>query len=172
MTRRHARIILKILHTLSAGGLIGGLAVYASILATFSQETAADYAGMRRLIAMVSNFVLAPSLAVAIGSGILSMVVHQPFLDKGWAWIKAASGILMFEATLVVVVAEANRAAARAQNLSTEADLAAALDAAMASEWGALGVVAFLCIANVVLGVWRPRLFKPDAADASEPAAN
>ena len=53
----------------------------------------------------ISDWVLLPSLAVALVSGLVSMVVHRPFLDKGWVWIKAGLGILMFKGTLTIVSA-------------------------------------------------------------------
>lgn len=91
------RKLLKCLHTLAACGLIGGLAVYMLLLALAPQETPAAYAQLRQAIAAVSNYLLMPSLAVALVSGLLSMAVHTPFLDKRWVWLKAAMGILMFK---------------------------------------------------------------------------
>ena len=40
------------------------------------------------------------SLAIALMSGLLSMVVHPPFQEMRWAWLKALLGLAMFEATL------------------------------------------------------------------------
>ena len=77
------RKVLKILHTLAAAGLIGGLGSYMILLVFAPQETPAAYADLRQSIALVSDYVLIPSLAVALVSGLLAMAFHTPFMDKG-----------------------------------------------------------------------------------------
>ncbi len=150
----------KILHTLSACGLIGGLGCYMLLLLVAPQDTPAAYADLRRSIAAISNYVLLPSLAIALLSGIVSMVVHRPYIDKGWAWLKAAMGILMFKGVLTVVGAKADYAATVSERMAAGEAPADALDAALAMEWYALAAVMVLSVANVVLGVWRPRLMR------------
>jgi len=83
------RKFLKILHTLSACGLTGGLVCYMLLLIVAPQETPAAYADLRQSIPALSTYVLLPSLAIAPMSGQLSMAAHHPFLDKGWVWAKA-----------------------------------------------------------------------------------
>lgn len=152
------RKTVKILHTLAACGLIGGLLVYMLLLAEARQDTAAAYADLRWSISQLSDYVLMPSLAVVVVSGLLSMVVHRPYMDKRWAWVKAASGILMFKGVLTIVGAKANYAAGVAEQVARGEATREALDAALAYEWYALGTILALSVANVVLGVWRPRL--------------
>lgn len=178
----NTRQIVKILHTIAAGGLIGGLACHMFLLAAAPQETPAAYADLRALIAALSNYILMPSLGLALVSGLLSMVVHTPFLDKGWVWLKALMGILMFKGVLLLVVAEANSAATAARTVANGEEATSLFTSTLYAEWAAIGVVMALSIANVVFGVWRPRLIKPfrptaealqlaKAASAKSPAA-
>lgn len=164
---RRARIIVKILHTLAAGGLIGGLGCHMALLAFAPHETPADYAELRQSLAMIGKYMLAPSLIAALVSGLLSMLVHTPYLDKGWVWLKALTGVLMFQGVLLAIVSEG----AKAARVAAQAAATAAPDFQSATltgrEWGTLWIVMALAIANVVLGVWRPRLMKPSASDVA-----
>ena len=152
------RKTLKVLHTLAACGLIGGLLSYMALLILAPQETPAAYADLRASISGLSNYILIPSLALALVAGLLSMVVHRPFLEAKRAWLKAAMGILMFKGVLTIVGAKANYAAAVSRDVANGAAEAAVLEAALAQEWYTLGAVMLLSVANVVLGIWRPRL--------------
>lgn len=152
------RKFLKFLHSLASCGLIGGLLVYAILLAEAHRDTPADLAHLRWSIAALSNYLLIPSLALALVTGLLSMVVHRRFLDKRWAWIKAALGLLMFKGVLTIVGAKADHAAALAERIASGAADVDALDSALAYEWATLAALLTLSVANVVLGVWRPRL--------------
>ncbi len=156
------RKLLKILHTLAACGLIGGLLCYMILLLAAPQDTPAAYADLRWSIAALSYYVLLPSLAVALVSGLLSMVVHRPFQDQRWALFKAGLGILMFKGVLTIVGAKADGAAALSAEIAQGRAAAEALDAALAYEWHALATVMALSVANIVLGVWRPRLKKQE----------
>ncbi len=152
------RKTVKILHTLSACGLIGGLAAYMLLLLLAPQDTPAAYADMRVSIAAISDYILLPSLGIALVSGLLSMVVHQPYLNKRWAWFKAATGILMFKGVLTIVGAKADYAAGVAQQVASGEVAAEVLETALAYEWDALWTIMAVSVVNVVLGVWRPRL--------------
>ena len=152
------RKLVKILHTVAAGGLIGGLVAYMVLLVAAQPESALGYAELRSSIAALSNYVLLPSLGIALVSGLLSMVVHQPFLDTGWAWIKAALGILMFKGVLTIVGAKANYAAGVAERIASGEASPDALDNMLTLEWYTLIAILAISVANVVLGVWRPSL--------------
>ncbi|WP_306119459.1 MULTISPECIES: DUF2269 family protein [unclassified Roseitalea] len=165
------RKTLKILHTLGSCGLIGGLGAIMVILLVAPQDTPGAYADMRQTISAVSTWVLVPSLGVALVSGLLAMSVHAPFADKGWVWLKAAMGILMFKGVLTVIVAEANYTAALAERIARGEALAAALETELAYEWAALWTVMALSVANVVLGVWRP-IFARRRQARARPAAH
>ena len=88
------------------------------LLALAPQDSPAAYADLRQSIAAISDYVLLPSLAIALISGLFSMAVHRPFLDKGWVWIKAALGILMFKGVLTIIGAKADHAAAVARQIA------------------------------------------------------
>ncbi|MEM7767246.1 MAG: DUF2269 family protein [Pseudomonadota bacterium] len=168
---------MKILHSVAAAGLMGGLACYMILLVAAPQESLAAYADLRQSIDVVADYLLMPSLAVALVSGLLSMVVHTPFLDRGWVWIKALLGILMFKGVLTIVSAKADYAARKAQEIAAGTAPPDALDQLLSLEWYTLWAVMVICLANVVLGVWRPKLVRASkpavraVAPAAEPAA-
>ncbi len=151
------RKTLKILHTLASCGLIGGLAGYMLLLLVAPQDTAVAYADLRSAINALTRYLLIPSLAVALVSGLLAMAAHIPFIDQGWVWIKAAMGVLMFEGTLVHIGAQARHAETAARRV-VEGAPPDVLEAAIAREWGGLWVIMALSVANVVIGIWRPKL--------------
>jgi len=163
---------LKILHTLATAGIIGGLLAYMILLVAAPQDTPTAYAELRTSIAALSNYLLLPSLAVVLISGLLAMIAHKPYLDRGWVWLKAISGILMFKGVLTIVGAKADYAASVATRIANGEDATALLNRALAYEWGTLIVVLALSVANVVLGVWRPRLLRKSTTSAPSEIPN
>ncbi|MEM1148695.1 MAG: DUF2269 family protein [Pseudomonadota bacterium] len=157
---QRARKLVKIGHTTASAGLIGGLLAYMVLLSVQAPGTAEGYAQLRGSIKVISDWVIFPSLAIALISGLLSMVVHQPFQDRGWVWIKAALGILMLKGVLTVVHAKSASAAAISADIAAGIADPDALDQLLRLEWGTLWVVMGISIANIVLGVWRPRIIK------------
>ncbi|MFN3959017.1 MAG: DUF2269 family protein [Parvularculaceae bacterium] len=164
-----AKTILKILHTLAACGLIGGLGAYMLMLTVAPQATPADYADLRETIKAICDYLLLPSLALALVTGLLAMVVHSPFQEKGWVWIKAASGILMFKGVLTIVSAKAGHAAEMSRRIADGTAPTGALDTLIGLEWGTLWAVMAISVANVVLGVWRPRRIFPETKVVGDP---
>ena len=161
------RQALKFLHTLASCGLIGGLACYAVILLYAPQDSAVAFADVRQTIRAIANYILLPSLALALVSGLLSMAVHTPFQEMRWAWIKALLGLGMFEATLGITGSKADYAAKVSAEIANGAAKTSELQTALASEWNSLFAILALSLANVVLGIWRPRLAKrPSTVDA------
>jgi Predicted integral membrane protein (DUF2269) len=152
------RKTLKFFHTLASSGLIGALLGYMIVLTFAHQETASSYAEARHTIALLCNYLLLPSLFLALITGLLSMAVHEPFRDFWWVWIKALLGLGMFEATLAVIQSKANYAATISAKMATGEASADALKTALNAEWTTLGAISVLSLANIVLGVWRPRL--------------
>ena len=140
----------KILHTLASCGLIGALMGYIIILVAAPQDTAAAYSNARASIAALCNYLLLPSLAIALMSGLLSMVVHPPFRETRWAWLKA----------LGIIGSKASSAASISAKIAAGEAQQKALADAIANEWGALTAIMVLSLVNVVVGVWRPRLWK------------
>ncbi|MEO8523138.1 MAG: hypothetical protein ABI460_00315 [Caldimonas sp.] len=142
---------LKALHEIAAilGG--GGLAACLVIGLTADAASPAEFAVARQAIAAIARYVLVPSLAVVLVTGMLAIAATRAFHDAGWAWVKALLGLSVFEATLVTVGAS-----------TRQAELAAAdpglLASMLHSERNTLWLLLALTAANVVLAVWRPRL--------------
>ena len=158
------RKTLKFFHTLASCGLIGALLGYMIVLTNAPQDTAATYADTRHTIAVLCNYLLLPSLALALVTGLLSMAVHRPFQDLRWVWVKAFLGLSMFDSTLAIIGSKADYAAkisAKIAQGEANADaLSSALQTDLHTEWYSLGAIMTLSIANIVLGVWRPALMK------------
>jgi hypothetical protein len=154
------RRTVKFFHTFASCGLIGALFCYMIVLIYAPQDTARSYAEARQTISALCNYVLLPSLAIALVTGLLSMAVHRPFQDHRWAWLKALLGFIMFEATLGIVESKANSAAAVSAKIATGEAEPGLLASALAGEWLSLGAILVLSTAQIVLGVWRPRLAK------------
>jgi hypothetical protein len=154
------RKVLKFLHTLASCGLIGAILGYAVVLLYAPQETSRSYAEARQTISLLCDYVLLPSLAVAIVSGLLVMAAHRPFFDTRWAWLKALLGLILFEATLAVIQSKATSAADLAAKIAAGKVQAGALAEVIASERTSLIAILLLSIAQIALGIWRPRLAK------------
>ncbi len=148
---------MKVLHTLGAIGLMGGFGAYLVMLLTSRDLPPTEALVLRHGIDMVWKYLLLPSLVIVIISGLLSIAVHPPFTEQGWVWIKAATGVGTFEGTLGV------QSRARALTELTQRTIDGHPDPAQMAEMlrgerGALWVLAFVCLVNVVVGVWRPRV--------------
>ncbi|MBL8950262.1 MAG: hypothetical protein JNK82_05775, partial [Myxococcaceae bacterium] len=93
------RPTLKFLHELSSAGIIGALLTHLVLLSVAS-ATPVEYATLRRAIEVLTRWVLLPSLAVVLLSGLFAIAVHRPYHSTGWPWLKALTGIALFEGTL------------------------------------------------------------------------
>ncbi len=169
---RHA---LKFLHTIGAIGLMGGAASLLALLYMTPPLTdLAGYALMRSAMDVIATWIFFPSLALTLVAGLLAMAFHRAFHNAGWAWLKAATGILVFEAGFVGVIGPVQQQAEKsAKALAGEID-PATLSVSLGAEQGTLWVLLAVAAANVVLGVWRPRLTRrsatPSRASASSTA--
>lgn len=135
-------------------------AVAAQAILSFHADglPASEYATMRHAILLISEWLLLPSLLVVLASGLFAMALHHPFHNAGWAWIKAATTVLILEGTLVAVQGPARTAAeVSAEIAAGDPSNAALLDDIVRHERGGLGVIAFLSVVNIALAVWRPR---------------
>ena len=145
---------LKALHEIAAIGVGGGLAACLVIGFTAHVGAQADFAAARQAIAAVARYVLVPSLALVLVTGLLAIAATRAFHDAGWAWVKALLGLSVFEATLVTVGASSRQAELASAAATDPALLASLLQSERNTLWLLLG----LSVANVVLAVWRPRL--------------
>src|SRR5690606_36399315 len=116
------------------------------------------YAAMREGIAAITRYLLLPSLGLVLVTGLLALGMHTPFHSAGWAWIKAAMGLWIFQGTLKGIRGPAEKAASvSARALGEDID-PQVLQELMRTEWGSLWLILALAVANVAIAIWRPRL--------------
>jgi len=161
------RRTLKFLHELSSIGVIGSLAAYLVLVWTADFGSPVEYAAVRRGIDAVCKWILMPSLAVVLISGLLAIVATRSYMDARWAWIKALLGISMFEGTLGAVVTNARRGAQLSAKVAQGNADPQILADVVRSEWMGVWTIMALAIANVVLGIWRPRFTRRPKAPAN-----
>jgi hypothetical protein len=141
------RKVMKLLHSLASCGLIGGLlASMVMLLANSSHMHTAD----PNVLVLLSNYLIFPSLAVVLVTGLLAMVVHPPFQELRWVWLKALLGITVFEAALGVV-------ARAGDHLNSGPHIS---DIEVKASLYEISALLLLGLANIVLAIWRPRLGK------------
>ena len=159
------RKFLKLLHTLGGIGLTGALFVQMLMLQNMPPvDSLQAYAAARGQMGLVAQYVLFPALAMVLDSGLLSMAWTDAFHGAGWVWAKLALGIVVFEGTLIAIQGPAKREAAlAAAALLGEVD-PAQLGLTASAEWKSALVVLGVAIANVVLGVYRPKFSRKPAA--------
>lgn len=153
------RFFLKFLHTLGAAGLMGAMAALLLLSITAAPPASLiAYSATRQAMAAISTWIFMPSLGLTLIAGLLAIGFNRAFHNAGWAWIKAASGILLFESGFVGVAGPMQQEAAlSAKLLVAQGDvsrLGASLHAEQTTLWVLLGVATF----NVAFGIWRPRL--------------
>src|ERR1700744_742581 len=106
----------------------------------------------------VVTWVFFPSLALTLIAGLLAIAVNRAFHNAGWAWAKLATGILIFEWGFTAILGPLQEEAELSARVLAGAADAAELATSMAAERSSLWVLLAVAAANVVLGVWRPRL--------------
>ncbi|MEM9457768.1 MAG: hypothetical protein AAGF11_26555 [Myxococcota bacterium] len=169
---------LKILHEIGTVGFMGAVGAQMILSYTADGMPPAEYATMRYAILVVSKWMLLPSLVVVLVSGLLAMAVHRPYMNAGWAWIKLALTVLVFEGTLVSVQGPAQTAAAVANKIAAgDPSKLEVLGRVIRHERGGLWVLMVLSLVNIVLAVWRPRSRRrrssaSSAAAPSDPASS
>ena len=144
---------LKALHEIGSLGLGGGLAACLVINLGFRDASSTDFLAARAVFAAIADYVLFPSLAIVILSGLLAIGITRGFHDAGWAWIKALLGLSLFEATLLTIGAGRRQAELAAAALDP-AQVATLLHA----ERNTVLILIGLCVVNVLLAVWRPKI--------------
>jgi uncharacterized membrane protein len=151
------RRLLKFFHTLGAIGLMGAMACLLVIISLAPPKSLAAYAFMVGAMADVLKWVFLPSMVLTLIAGLLAIAVNYAYHEAGWAWIKAGTGILIFEGGLHVlgpIQDEAKRTAGALASQLTPATMSGLFTSERNTLWVLLAVSA----ANVALGIWRPRL--------------
>ena len=147
------RRLLKFLHTIGAIGMAGAMACLLVMLALAPPPArAAEYAALYGAMGKIAGWVLFPSLGLTLVSGLLSMAANRAYQNAGWALVKLATGVLVFEAGFSGVVGPMQDAAARSAE-GAGAETAGA-------ETGTIWVLLAIAVLNVALGVWRPRVMR------------
>ncbi len=160
---RALRIGLKISH--QAGSIVLGGAYAACLVLAESApaQPLGAYAAAHRQLAVVSSCLFVPALAVVVVSGLLAIAATKAYANAGWAWVKALSGMALVEGTFLSVAANRHHAEDLAAMAAGAAPDPGQLAEIMRQERTGLWLMLALCTANVVLGVWRPRLFRGDS---------
>jgi hypothetical protein len=155
---------MKFLHTIGAIGLMGAMASLIVLLGFVPKPNSlSEYALMTAAMSGVVTWVFFPALALTLIAGLLAIALNPAYHSAGWAWAKLATGFIIFEWGFTAILGPIQEeAAASARALADGAD-AAALATSLGSERISLWVLLLVAAANVVLGVWRPRLTRlPD----------
>lgn len=152
--------LLKFLHTLGAIGFMGSLACLLVLETTAPPPTSlAAYAQARATMAAIANWVFFPSFVLTMVPGFLSIAATRAFHSAGWAWIKAASGIVVYAGGLHVMSPIGEQARLSAEALAGHLD-PATLATTPQAHTAAMWMLMALATANVVLGIWRGRLVR------------
>ena len=173
------RRLLKFLHELGSFGLMGALACLL-VLNRLSPPPSdlAGYAMMRGAMAEIGKWVFLPSFAFTLIPGLLAIAVNRAFHNAGWAWVKAATGILVFMGGLHALAPIQEEARLSAEALAGRLD-PATINGPDVNEQGTFWMLLIISVANIVLAIWRPRLTRlrarrpdpvPQAATAGESA--
>jgi hypothetical protein len=160
------RKLLKLLHEIGAVGVVGSFAACLILVAhaPAPSRSLVAYAAVRQDIASITRWLLVPSLALVLISGLLAIAAHDGYKNAAWAWMKALLGISMFEGTLLTVGAGARRAAELSALPVSGRVNGAQLAQILHGEWGGLWLLLGLSIVNIILAVWRPRLYRRQTA--------
>lgn len=150
---RFWRRSLKALHEIGALGLGGGLAACLVINVAASRTSADGFIAGRAAFDTIAQNVLFPSLGLVILSGLLSIGATRGYHDAGWAWVKALLGISLFEATLFTI-----GGSRKAADVAAAAADPALLVSMLTAERNTLFALIGICIVNVLLAVWRPKM--------------
>jgi hypothetical protein len=151
------RRLLKFLHTIGAIGMMGAMACLLVMLALAPPPAqAAEYAALFGAMGKIAGWVLFPSLGLTLVSGLLSMAANRAYQNAGWALVKLATGVLVFEAGFAGVVGPLQEEAERSAQVL--ADGTALVVETSGAVTGTIWVLMAIAAVNVALGVWRPRM--------------
>jgi hypothetical protein len=117
-----------------------------------------EYALLRGAMGGIATWIFLPSLGLVLITGLLAIALNRAYHNAGWAWVKLFSGLLVFEWGFAAIQGPMQQEAElSARALAHEVD-PATLAASLGAEWNSLWVMLAIATANVILGIWRPRL--------------
>jgi hypothetical protein len=147
------------MHTMGAIGLMGAMGCLLVLLSFVpAPASLSEYALMRAAMGGVATWIFLPSLGLTLIAGLLAIAANRAYHGAGWAWAKLLTGVLVFEWGFAAIQGPMQQEAElSARALAHEAD-PAALAASLGAEWKSLWVMLAVATANVILGIWRPRL--------------
>lgn len=108
---------------------------------------------------MIVNWVFFPSFFLTLVPGLLALAATPAFHNAGWAWIKAASGILIFAGSLHALAPIQDEARLSAKASAGHLD-PAMLEGASGGTAATMWILLAIGTANIVLGIWRQRIFR------------
>lgn len=144
------RKLIKILHEIGAIGVVGPFAACILLAAKAPPLPLIAYAVARHQIAVITQWLLVPSLAVVLISGLLAIAANKAYVDAGWARLKALLG--------VTIAGSARHAAELSALAASGHPDPVQLAQVQRTESGSLWLLLTLSFANIVIGVWRPHL--------------
>lgn len=105
----------------------------------------------------VASLVLMPSLLFSLLFGLASMAAVPGFHGAPWAWAKLVTTVLMLEGSLLGIQSPIKREALLAERALGDPSQISQLAQNISSEQSSLVLIGVVAIANVALGVWRPK---------------
>lgn len=154
---------------MAAIGIGGAMAALLAMLAVLPEPSdMAAYASARAMMLAIANYLFLPSLVLVLISGMFSYAFTPAYLNSGWAFMKLISGVVLFEGGLVAISGPMRREAERAAQALSSGEPLTTASATMGSETFAICVMGSVVIANVALGIWRPRLLSGRATQDDE----
>jgi hypothetical protein len=146
---------------MGAIGLMGAMASLIVLMNLAPPPTSlAGLAVMRGAMAEIATWIYFPSLVLTLVAGLLAIAVNPAYHNAGWAWAKLASGVLLFEGGLVSVLGPIQEEARRSASALAGQLNPATITASYGAERNAIWALLAITTANVVLGIWRPRLMR------------
>ena len=152
--------LLKALHEIGAIGTLGSFASAIVLLCTAPTTSPLAYAAVLQGISSITKWLLIPSLAIVLITGLLAIAANAAYQNAAWAWAKALLGVGTFEGALMRVGSNARRAADLSALAASGHSDPVLFAQVMRTEWGGLCILATLAVVNIVLAVWRPQLYR------------